>query len=77
MKKLTLSILSSIFIMLLIVFTISTDNLNANTQYAGVECNCGLIWGDGCSAANYGNSCAPDEATDCNEYKGNCEPVVE
>jgi hypothetical protein len=38
------------------------------------DCRCGLIWGDGCSASNYGNSCIPSSSTEtCSSYDGNCE----
>jgi len=38
----------------------------------GVECNCGLIWGTGCSSSNYGNTCwtgdfCSDGAANCND----------
>lgn len=46
---------------------------SSEPQPNGVVCKYGLLWGDGCSSANYGNSCAPDNATLCSEHKQNCE----
>ncbi|HUN01211.1 MAG TPA: hypothetical protein PLS00_00030 [Niabella sp.] len=43
------------------------------SAYFSVNCRCGLLWGDGCSASNYGNGCAPDYATSCSTYNSNCE----
>jgi len=73
MKKITLSLFSSLCVMLLIIFTVSTNNINANDQISKVDCKCGLIWGDGCSASNYGNSCAPEDASFCSPYDSNCD----
>lgn len=37
-----------------------------------VPCRCGLLWGSGCRANNYGCWCAPESATFCSIYDGNC-----
>jgi hypothetical protein len=42
----------------------------ARASSLSADCRCGLIWGSGCSASNYGNSCA---SSNCSGSDSECE----
>lgn len=73
MKKFILSLIGGACIVLMVLFALPSNQLVANDQISQVDCNCGLIWGEGCSASNHGNSCAPDDASLCSPYDSNCD----
>lgn len=64
--KLLIMIYKKIYMALAIV-TLSLTSLVASAA----DCRCGLIWGDGCSAANHGNVCWT--GTYCSDGASNCE----
>lgn len=42
-----------------------------------VICRCGLIWGKGCKADNYGSRCNGYGDAFCTAYDSNCEPQTD
>lgn len=49
---------------------ISINNASAEGGGDLVNCNCGLIWGKGCRADNYGATCASGD--NCQSGNSNC-----
>ena len=41
-----------------------------------VVCSCGLIWGKGCKADNWGARCNGLNSPSCSLWDGNCEDVT-
>lgn len=72
MKKLILG-----FSLLLVSIGVFSSGIVAQTvvvpdQPDPVVCNCGLIWGTGCKADNYGARCNDINAVMCYQWDSNC-----